>query len=99
MKDEGTRQREQMINENNIHTPRETKERTGRKLPTKSNYYHSLVFGELVKDRKGLIHLARHRVRELKEVKELPVVHLQQHASDLASKLRMGSDESNEPVK
>lgn len=42
----------------------------------------------------GLIDLGSHSIGGVKEVNELRVVHLEQHASDLASKLGLGSMES-----
>lgn len=40
----------------------------------------------------GLIDLGGHSIGGVKEVEELCIVHLKQHASNLASKFRLGAE-------
>jgi hypothetical protein len=50
----------------------------------------SLLLLELVKNRKSLVHLGTQSLRSVEKMEQLRVVHLEQHARDLASQLRLG---------
>ena len=50
---------------------------------------HDLLLRELVQNGERLVHLRVHRVGRLKKVEQLRVVHLEQHARDLARELRL----------
>ena len=50
-----------------------------------------LLLRELVQDGESLVDLGVHRIRRLQEVQKLRVVHLEQHAGDLARELRLGA--------
>ena len=50
-----------------------------------------LVLGELLQDDQRLADLGVQRVGVVHQVKELAVVHLQEHASNLASELGLGA--------
>jgi len=50
-----------------------------------------LLLRELVEDGDGLVDLAVERVRRVQELDKCLVLHLQEHARDLASEVRMGA--------
>jgi hypothetical protein len=53
----------------------------------------NLILGraKLVQDRQGLLHLGVHGLGIVKKMDELRVIHLEQHASNFASQLRLCS--------
>lgn len=58
-----------------------------------------LVLGrELVQDGERLVDLRVHSLRSLQQVDELGILHLEQHARDLPSQLRLVADNAEEPL-